>query len=287
MPLMSRMRSGKARKPRRSPLLACLALAAASLAAPAAAEAKTADLSVSQTPSANPVRTGQEFSFEITVANAGPDSVNAAKLVDVTPKRADFLGMTASQGSCAQHQRRVECKLGPIAAGAGVSLSLRVRVTGQKSLVNEVRVNSKATDPKPNNNTSKQRVDISNQAPVFCGGQIATIIGTDGPDNLIGTDHKDVIAALSGNDSVIALEGNDLVCASGGNDVVKGNAGNDDIRGGGGRDSLSAGDGNDVVFGKSDNDVLHGGPGSDVLRGGGGHNKCFGDGGHTIKRSCS
>ena len=287
MPVTDKTMPNSSRGPRRARLLAGLALAAACLVVPSAAEAaRTADLGVSQAPSANPVRTGEVVSFAITVLNAGPDGVNSAQLIDFLPKRATMLGITATQGACNPNKKKINCKLGPIAAGASVSLTLRLRVTGQKHISNEVRVSSKAADPKPGNNTDRTGVDVVNEPPILCGGQIATIIGTEGPDNLIGTKGKDVIATFGGNDTVLALNGDDIICGAGGKDRLKGNGGADDVRGGGGGDRLSGGGGPDVIYGRSGNDTLNGGRGNDILRGGGGRNKCYGGGGHTIKRSC-
>jgi Ca2+-binding RTX toxin-like protein len=44
-----------------------------------------------------------------------------------------------------------------------------------------------------------------------CSRQPATIVGTEGNDNILGTPNEDVIAALGGNDRVRALGGDDLV----------------------------------------------------------------------------
>ena len=278
--------TGKRGWPGRRWLLACLVIAAAGFAAPAAAQAKTADLSVTQTASADPVRAGLEFSYTVSVSNAGPDSVNSVTLVDELPHRVDLLAVSTSQGFC-RSQSRLRCLLGPLAPGAGATVSIQVRVKVQKTFLNVVHVDSKADDPDGRNNVSRLRSNVVPAEPVPCGGATATIVGTDGPDNIVGTDGRDVIAALGGDDTVTALDGDDTVCGSGGDDVVKGNAGADDIRGGGGKDRLSAGTGNDIVYGKGGDDVLHGGQGKDELRGDGGRNKCFGDGGRTIKFSCS
>ena len=84
---------------------------------------------------------------------------------------------------------------------------------------------------------------------VTCEGETATIVGTNGNDDIVGTSGNDVIVALGGDDSIRALGGNDLVCGGAGNDAMSGGAGND---------LLDSGDG--VV----DNDSLDGGPDEDV-----------------------
>jgi Ca2+-binding RTX toxin-like protein len=86
-----------------------------------------------------------------------------------------------------------------------------------------------------------------------CQGKVATVVGTNGADNLAGTKKADVIVALGGNDRVSARKGNDRVC------------------GGNGRDLLRGGKGRDRLLGEKGKDTLNGGPGGrDLCKGGGG-----------------
>ncbi len=74
----------------------------------------------------------------------------------------------------------------------------------------------------------------------WCGGERATIVGTDGDDKLTGTANRDVIVALGGRDQVEARGGDDIVCAGPGPDTV---------RAGAGADSVFAGRGADLQYG--------------------------------------
>ena len=93
----------------------------------------------------------------------------------------------------------------------------------------------------------------------LCAGQTATIVGTDGADDLRGTNGDDVIAAGGGDDRVVGLRGDDVVCGAAGADVLRGKGGDDTLRGG---------------------------PDKDVLRGGHGLDRCRGGGGSDSKESC-
>jgi uncharacterized delta-60 repeat protein len=53
----------------------------------------------------------------------------------------------------------------------------------------------------------------------------ATIVGTQGPDEITGTPHRDVIAALGGKDTVRGLSGADLICGGKGRDKISGGPG--------------------------------------------------------------
>lgn len=63
-----------------------------------------------------------------------------------------------------------------------------------------------------------------------CLGHRATIVGTQGKDELTGTSHRDVIAALGGADKVRGLGGPDLICGGKGRDTLLGGAGRDMVR---------------------------------------------------------
>ena len=63
-----------------------------------------------------------------------------------------------------------------------------------------------------------------------CLGRKATIVGTQGRDELTGTPRRDVIAALGGKDKVRALGGADLICGGKGRDTLFGGPGRDQVR---------------------------------------------------------
>lgn len=127
--------------------------------------------------------------------------------------------------------------------------------------------NTGADDLNPNNG-----IDYMAQRTPRCGGQLATIVGTNQADNLRGTPERDVIVARGGDDVVRALGGNDLVCGNGGADLITGGRGPDTLYGQRGNDRLHGQRGNDRLHGHRGNDVLRGGPGRNILRGGPGRN---------------
>jgi len=103
---------------------------------------------------------------------------------------------------------------------------------------------------------------------VGCAGEVPTIVGTNGPDELTGTSERDVIVGLGGDDVINGLEGNDLLCGGNGNDA---------IAGGDGDDVLNGGYGDDGLWGQAGDDILSGFGGEDKLRGGDGNDRLSGD----------
>ena len=112
----------------------------------------------------------------------------------------------------------------------------------------ETTVECSATDEA--GNTARASFTVTVNAPPtpptsICEGQDATIVGTDGDDDLAGTSNRDVIAGLGGNDDISGLGGNDLMC------------------GGDGSDTMAGGDGDDIMTGQSGDDQMAGGAGND------------------------
>ena len=105
--------------------------------------------------------------------------------------------------------------------------------------------------------------------PPRCHGQVATIVGTDGPDLLQGTPGADVIVGLDGRDDIFGEGGDDVICA-GANPAELDEEGYpvaETIDGGDGDDLIHAGPGRDGVTTGRGDDRAHGGPGDDGLVG--------------------
>ena len=105
---------------------------------------------------------------------------------------------------------------------------------------------------------------------LFCKGEMATLVGTAGDDELIGSPGPDVIAGLAGDDVIRGLQGDDVLCAGAGDADVRGGSGDDEIHGQGGQDQLRGNGGADTITGGGGPDQILGGGGADQLRGGGG-----------------
>lgn len=85
--------------------------------------------------------------------------------------------------------------------------------------------------------------------PIRCGGEVASIVGSDAKDRIRGTNGRDVIATVGGRDRVDGRGGRDVIC---------GGPGNDELKGGGGRDAIDGGDGRDKCGRKRGGDKRRG-----------------------------
>jgi Ca2+-binding RTX toxin-like protein len=123
------------------------------------------------------------------------------------------------------------------------------------------------------------RCETTGEPPVveaWCWDELATIVGTEGPDTLAGTAGPDVIAGLGGDDVIDGLDGDDVICGGDGNDTIRGGPGADLVDGGVGVDAVDGDDGDDSLSGGDGADQLDGGVGSDYLSGDGGSDRADG-----------
>jgi serralysin len=95
----------------------------------------------------------------------------------------------------------------------------------------------------------------------------ATIVGTNGNDQIHGTSGRDVIVGLGGDDTIWGMDDSDRICGNGGNDKIVAGSGVDQVDGGTGRNVLKGGSGDDRLYGGPSVDHFWPGPGNDVADG--------------------
>lgn len=130
--------------------------------------------------------------------------------------------------------------------------------------------------------------------PLMCLGEVVTIVGTEGNDNIHGTVEPDVIHALGGNDFVYGRTGDDIACGGDGKDeiqVAQAAPNVIDLAAG-----YGTGDGTDTfegfenargaylddrLYGNNKSNKLWGSNGDDYLEGRGGNDKLLGGSGNN------
>ena len=88
--------------------------------------------------------------------------------------------------------------------------------------------------------------DLATRAKPKCHGKIATIVGTNGSDEIHGTAGRDIIKAKRGSDDIEGKGGDDLICGNAGRDDLEGDRGNDHLYGGNGIDKAEGDRGRDL-----------------------------------------
>ena len=111
-----------------------------------ATPAASADLSLVKSDSPDPVIQGQNLTYTLTVANAGPSAATEVVVNDALPSGVSLVSATPSQGTCTG-TADVTCQLGTIAAGQSATITLVVRVLAAGTLINNATVSSSVPDP--------------------------------------------------------------------------------------------------------------------------------------------
>jgi uncharacterized repeat protein (TIGR01451 family) len=120
----------------------------------------TADLILTQSVSANPVRVGANFFYTATLTNKGPNNAGNVVLTEFAPLdgTANLQSLSPSQGSCYRGTISV-CRMGTINAGKKVTLRMNFTALKVGTVVNRVTANASPKDPTSfNANTTTTKV---------------------------------------------------------------------------------------------------------------------------------
>jgi uncharacterized repeat protein (TIGR01451 family) len=211
------------------------------------------DLAVRKEANREIAAVGDEVTYSITIANAGPSAADDVVVTDHLPNVLDPISIEATGVGTCSLVPTTSCTFASIPAGGSETVTIDATPLESGLVVNEASATSDSVDVNTTNNSASFRVMA---APAGC-----TVLGTPGKDVLTGT------------------PGNDVICGLGGNDVLKGVGGADRILGGPGNDRLVGGSANDKLLGAAGRDVLLGGAGRDVLKGGSHRDRLNGQGG--------
>jgi uncharacterized repeat protein (TIGR01451 family)/CSLREA domain-containing protein len=122
--------------------------------------ATMADLSITKTASAPLAFGGQNITYTLLVANAGPAAATSVVVTDVLPPGTTFVSATPA-GSCTG-TTTITCSVATLNSGASTTFTIVVKApTAGGSVSNTATVTSALTDPNPANNSSTVILSIS------------------------------------------------------------------------------------------------------------------------------
>lgn len=123
-----------------------------------------ADLVMSKTDSVDPVRAGAEFSYTLSVRNAGPEAASGVRVLDNVPAALRVVSATGNGLSCSVAGQVVTCTAATLAANATATATLVVRAptTGQ-AIDNTAEVSATSSDPNAANNRATQNTRINDR----------------------------------------------------------------------------------------------------------------------------
>lgn len=126
----------------------------------------SADLSITNSGSPNPVMSGANLTYTIVVKNNGPDTSVNVSMTDVVPTGTTFFSVTPSAGSCTAPPvgsgGTVNCTLTSLTNGSKLTITLVVNVTAASGSVikDKASVNATTYDAKKGNNVVNTSTNV-------------------------------------------------------------------------------------------------------------------------------
>jgi uncharacterized repeat protein (TIGR01451 family) len=117
-------------------------------------------LSVTTADNPDPVDTGENLTYTITVTNNGPEHATGVTIMDELPEGVDFLSFSTSQGSCSG-SGIVTCLLGTINSGNSATVTVLVVPHTEGTLTGTVSVTGVISDPDLTNNTATVCTEVT------------------------------------------------------------------------------------------------------------------------------
>ncbi len=121
----------------------------------------SAEVSVTNTGSPDPVTVGSSLTYTMTVTNNGPDAATGVTLTDTLPTGVTYVSATPSQGACLEAGGVVTCSLGDLANGAIATVTIGVTPTATGTLTNTATVADSVVDPNTANNSAMTTTTVN------------------------------------------------------------------------------------------------------------------------------
>lgn len=137
-----------------------------------------AGLSVKMTASAETLFTLKSLTYQLQVANAGPDSATDVIVTDKLPARMDLVSVTPSQGDWTNDNGMISCRLGTLASGASASITIVVIPTFPGAWTNSATVASADVDLNPTDNQAAVVTYVLEPLSAKLTGQYDPVAGT-------------------------------------------------------------------------------------------------------------
>ena len=126
----------------------------------------SADVSITNQSSPNPVPTGSDLTYQIKVRNNGPDTALNISTTDATPTATTFVNVRTTSGTCTAPPvggtGTVTCTQSSLASAGKITITMVVKVNAASGsvLTDQASVSSTTYDPKKGNNTVNLKTNV-------------------------------------------------------------------------------------------------------------------------------
>ncbi len=122
----------------------------------------SADLSITNTDSPDPVTADSPVTYTLHVTNGGASNATNVVVTDTPPANVMFGSAITSQGSCSG-TTTVTCNLGGITNGGNATVTIAVTPVAPGTISNAASVSGTQTDPNMANNSASQSTTVKSQ----------------------------------------------------------------------------------------------------------------------------
>lgn len=268
-----------------------------------------ADLSLTATSTPASVSAGSSFTYQVTIANAGPSFAESVRAALVLSAPAVFTSCTTSTGaSCTGSGNSRSIALDGLGIGGSVNVTLVASLDGcgfESPLELSGSVSSAVPDAQPSNDGLSVLTPVVGSAPQFVGALPEVTISSCTNVSLPAPAVKATCGSLTlTNDRpakfplgrtvvtwtatsatggsatatqvVTALLGDDTSCCPAGTNIILGTSNNNTLNGTSGSDCILGRGAQDTIYGNGGVDYISGGEGNDTIYGGDGNDHLFG-----------
>ncbi|NDK56948.1 ice-binding family protein [Pontibacter fetidus] len=124
------------------------------------------NLSISKTASGAPYKVGGLVTYTIVASNAGPNAATGVIVTDVLPAGLQYQSHTTTKGT--YDPTTGIYLVGDLGKDESVTLTIVAKIVAAGTIVNEATITSPTLpDPDPSDNTDKERVDVTCDAPTL------------------------------------------------------------------------------------------------------------------------
>lgn len=110
------------------------------------------------------MQSGQTHTFDLTVANAGPDAATDVALNITAGGPVKVASIDATAGHCTKTGSGASCAIGDMAAGGSTKVTLSVAGSGTGTITLNGKVTASSTDADAGDNVSSARIDVVSTA---------------------------------------------------------------------------------------------------------------------------
>jgi uncharacterized repeat protein (TIGR01451 family) len=159
------------------------------------------DLKIAKVDLPDPVYSGRELTYTITVSNAGPSAATEVVVTDTLPAHVTFVSATASQGAVSSTAGTVVAQLNTLALNASATITILVQVESRYEgpLVNQAAIQGRQYDSDTANNTDTTNT-IARLPPAQISGTVFLDLSTNGVQNTNDPPIAGVLLVLNGID---------------------------------------------------------------------------------------